>query len=377
MKNKKLILLIIGLAVALIIVFASAHKGDKSAKVKIGLLTPLSGNLASVGEIQKAAVEMALNHLKSTGVDTSKYEIIYEDSKFDPKASLTGYEALKLRGARIIMADGSPVVAAIRPKAVEDKNLLFIQGATTPLFTDNSPYTCRLGLTADTFGPLIADRATNLGYSKAAIITPNNEYGKGMSDAISSSFKGKIVTKEIYDQATGDLRSNITKLLAAQKNIDVLFVINNTTPEPMFKQLHELGWNKPIVSDVWSITSPNMKDRSVANGTTFIDYNYSLQPELNTNDEAAAFARQYAEKYKLPPILLAALTYDSFNMIANAIEKTGSSNPGELTSELTKTVGYAGIAGDVTLDSSCNNTNTKFVWRKVTQQGKFESAPTK
>src|SRR3989344_4160560 len=80
-------------------------------------LSSLSGPIAVAGEVQKNAINMALEDLKASGVNTDNYEIIYEDSKFDPKVALDGYEALKFKGVKIMITDGSPVVAAIRSKA--------------------------------------------------------------------------------------------------------------------------------------------------------------------------------------------------------------------------------------------------------------------
>jgi ABC-type branched-subunit amino acid transport system substrate-binding protein len=300
--------------------------------------------------------------------------LIYEDSRYDPKTSVSGYEALKMKGVKIIIADGSPVVAAIREKAVQDGILVFAQSATTPAFTDNSPLTCRIGLTADILGGSISDYAkNNLNYKKIALLSPNNEYGKVMVEQVKTSFEllgGKVVDVEIYDQASGDLRSNILKLTEKQKEIDALVVINNITPEPMFNQLKEMGWTKPIVSDIWTITSPNLKNRVIAKDVKFVDYLYSPQADLDTNPAAANYSRQYTSNYKASPILLGALTYDSYNILSKAINEVGG-NPQKIAEYLPKMGTFTGITGDVVFDSSCQNINKKLIWRKVNADGTF------
>lgn len=367
---KKLILAVV--VIVIILIFAGS--GQKtSGPVKIGVLTPLSGPIAIAGEVQKNAITMAIADLKSRGVDVGKYEIIYEDSKYDPKTSLSGYEALKLKGVKIIIADGSPVVSAIREKAVQDGIIVFAQSATTPAFTDASPLTCRIGLTADIVGSSMSKHSfDSLNAKTLAILTSNNEYGKVMKEEIVKSFAGKITAVETYDQASGDLRTNILKLIQVKKDTDALVVINNITPEPMFRQLVELGWDKPIISDIGTITSPNMTDKKVAKNVDFIDYVYSPQAELNANDRAKKYAQDYASTFKGSPILLGALTYDSFNILVEGISKVGD-DTAKLSDYFVNMPVYQGIAGEIDFDSSCQNINSKFVWRKVLSDGTFQN----
>ena len=369
MKKKIIWAIIIIIVIVLIVI--GINKGGDNGKIKIGVLTPLSGPIAVAGEVQKNALAMAQKDNPN-----AKIELIYEDSKYDPKTSVSGYEVLKMKGAKIIIADGSPVVAAIREKAVQDGIMVFAQSATTPAFTDNSPLTCRIGLTADILGSSISQYINdNLKYKKIAIMSANNEYGVTMNKEIKKSFEalgGQIIESETYDQASGDLRTNITRLVENQKNIDALIVTNNITPESMFKQLKELGWTKPIVSDSWTITSPNMKDRTVAAGSPFIDYAYSPQADLDTNPVAANYSKRYESEYKSSPILLGALTYDSYNILSKAINEVGG-NPQKIAEYLPNMGEFAGITGTVSFDGSCQNVNKKLIWRKVKADGSFEN----
>lgn len=359
------------IAILVIIVIVAVSNSRTSEKIKIGVLTPLSGALSVSGEVQKKAIEIFTDDLLAKGSNLDKYEFVYEDSKYDPKTSVSGYEALKLKGVKIIIADGSPVVAAIREKAVQDGILVFAQSATTPAFTDQSPLTCRIGITADILGPSISEVALNkFGYKNIALLVQNNEYGKTMQAEIAKSYKGNITMVEYFDPTVGDFRTSITKLLTTKKTTDALVVINNITPEQIYKQLKELGWDKPILSDIWTITSPKMTDRTVAAGVNFVDYEYSPQVDLNKNEGAKNYAVKYQNKFNTSPILLGALTYDSFNILINTINKVGG-DPADISKELLNIHSYQGITGIVNFDSSCQNINKNVVWRTVKADGSF------
>jgi ABC-type branched-subunit amino acid transport system substrate-binding protein len=192
-----------------------------------------------------------------------------------------------------------------------------------------------------------------------------------MKDQIVKSYRGRILAIESYDQAAGDLRTNILKLMPSKSAADAMIVINNITPEQMFKQLKEMGWDKPILSDIWTITSPNLKDRTLVNGVRFADYMYSPQANLNTNKDAESYSTRYEEKYKASPILLSALTYDSFNILYDTIKTVGQ-NPVLVTRQLVSIHDYKGITGSIDFDTSCQNINKDLVWRKVKADGTFE-----
>ncbi len=77
---KKKIIWAIIIIVVIILVVLGVNKGDDNGKIKIGVLTPLSGPLAIAGEVQKNALAMVVKDTPN-----EKIELIYEDSRYDPK----------------------------------------------------------------------------------------------------------------------------------------------------------------------------------------------------------------------------------------------------------------------------------------------------
>ena len=58
--------------------------------IKVAYLTPLTGRAAAYGQLQKLAVQMALEDInKAGGINGAPLEIIREDSPFDPKQAVT------------------------------------------------------------------------------------------------------------------------------------------------------------------------------------------------------------------------------------------------------------------------------------------------
>ena len=67
---------------------------------------------------------------------------------------------------------------------------------------------------------------------------------------------------------------------------------------------------------------------------------------------AEEFAEAYYEKYGELPDSYAALGYDSFMMVAEAVRRSGSADPEKIAAELAKTIDYHGVTGMIALDAN-------------------------
>lgn len=67
---------------------------------------------------------------------------------------------------------------------------------------------------------------------------------------------------------------------------------------------------------------------------------------------AEEFAEAYYEKYGELPDSYAALGYDSFMMVAEAVRRSGSADPEKIAEELAKTIDYHGVTGMIALDAN-------------------------
>ncbi|MDB5259255.1 MAG: braC [Candidatus Taylorbacteria bacterium] len=368
-KSKKNLIVGIVIIVAIVLVIAASAGNSKKDTIKIGGAYILSGPQALIGDLQKNASQIALDEINANGgINGQKVELVLEDSAYDPKKSVDAYNALKLRGVKYILADGSPVVGAIRETAVKDGNLIFAVGATTPGYFDGSPLSCRIALTAKSFGPGYTELLGKKAYKSVVMLLPDNEYGKGIAAEFTKAFEptgGKIAAIEFYNATgNGDFRTNITKLKAQQANADAMILVNvANTVEPMLKQVKELGWKKPLVSDYYLAQNPALKDLSLAEGMDFVDYDYSRDALATDSDVTKAFKKTYETKFGSKPVYLAAGYYDSLKIVAEAISKVGN-DPKKVGDYISSLKGYQGITGSLTFNSDCE-VNRALVFRTV------------
>jgi len=325
--NKKIIISLIILAV--VIAFFIFKDSRDSDTIKIGALFTLTGPQTTFGEAQQKSALMAVKEVNAKGgIDGRKVELFMEDSASDPKKAIDGYHILKNKGVKIFDVEGSPIAVATKDLIVGEKYFMLSSGATTPLYSDGSDLSCRMTATAKNIGPTHADYAIKNGYKRISVLAPNNEYGKGLADELSNSIiakGGSIVIEELYDASNiNDFRTSVTKIKSKQGDIDAMFAINAaTSAQHMFKQINDMGWDKPILSDYNTMLNIPADKLSLVNGVEFIDWDYSSKPRETDSAVAKEFKERYFAEYGKNPSLLDAGYYDGVKTILNAIEAVG------------------------------------------------------
>jgi branched-chain amino acid transport system substrate-binding protein len=86
-----------GVVIASVVLLAlsGCQKIRTEETYQIGAVLPLTGNIAFLGEPVKKAMDMAVQDINGGGGISGKpLEIIYEDSKGDPKAAVTAMNKL-------------------------------------------------------------------------------------------------------------------------------------------------------------------------------------------------------------------------------------------------------------------------------------------
>lgn len=349
---------IVLIVIVVVVVTGLSRNKASNETIKIGGAYILSGSQALVGDLQKQASLIAIEEINAAGgINGRKLELVMEDSAYDSKKSLDAYNALKLAGINYIVADGSPVVAAIRPAAVKDGKVMLVPGATTPAYFDGSNLSCRIALTAKSFGPGYVQLLAKKNYTKVVTFLPDNEYGRGIYTEFSKAFEaqgGKILVSEFYNAAgNGDYRTNITKLKTVQNEAQAMVVVQvANTVEPMLKQISELGWKKPLVSDYYTIQNPALKNISLAEGIDYIDYEYTSDVASNDSSRAKSFKEKYVAKYTAKPVYLAASHYEMVTLLAEAIGKVGD-DPQKVADYISNLKGYKGITGTLSFNNDC------------------------
>jgi branched-chain amino acid transport system substrate-binding protein len=301
--------------------------------IRIGFPIPLTGDIPDVGESTRNAAEMIRKQIDEAGgleVGGVNYQLqfIYDDNESKAESAVSA--TTKLITVDEVLAIIGPQASkqAVPAGGVADnyKTPMISPWSTNPNTTLNRPYVFR-GCFLDPFqGPVAANFVTDeFGATKAAVLYDiASDYPKGLAEYFRKAFEdihgpGSVVAFETFTTRDVDFSAQLTNILRA--NPDVLFVPQYYNEVPLIvRQANSLGYNKPFMgSDSWG-----SGDLMGLCGDACIGHFFSTHyAAAGATGATKDFIDGYQAVYGKTPDDVAALTWDSVNIMLQAIKDTG------------------------------------------------------
>ncbi len=346
----KILIILISISTILLIVgtFRSGLVTSEDEVIKIGVIDSFSGDGAVYGEWVRKNAELAAEDInKRGGFNGKKIELIYEDHKAVAQESVNAYQRLKLKDVDMMTVGWSSPTLAIAPLANADKKILFTHSATTPLYSTKDDYTFRISINAEQFAKEEADFVFNeLDYRNIAVIYINNDFGLGMKKVFIEHFRrlgGNIVFEDNFNQESRDFKSLITKVEFADP--DAVFLVGHMTENGLLvKQMRELGIDKQIMSDIYSVEGDEFLKQagSASEGIIYV------APYFDESKSQEYF-NEYLETYGEEPNYYAQV-YDIFFVLEKAIDNCKEIDTDCIKDELFKIQDFEGVSGIIYFD---------------------------
>lgn len=321
----------------------------KTGEITVGVILPLTGELASYGEPMKKGIEVALEKINTDeGKNGTKINLVYIDSQADTKIAVSGLQKLiSVNGARYVIGDvSSSTTLAMVPIAEQNKVFLLSPGAAAPKLKGISPLFARNYPSSTDESIASAEFIKNrLKKDKSAIVYVTNEYGLGLAEMFEKKFTelgGQISMKEPYKFEESDFRTIIAKLRDAKP--EVIYLAGNQKEMGKFmKQFGEAGITATIVSNI-SFLEPDCINIAgkAADGTIVPIINF--KPEDPNTKSAHEFGVSYKAKFGEYPSFAVALGYDAMMLMAKAI-KEGGTDPIKGAAAIRNLKGFDGALG--------------------------------
>jgi branched-chain amino acid transport system substrate-binding protein len=328
--------------------------GDREAdEIRIGVLTPLTGEGATYGEATKTALDLAVEETnRGGGINGRQVRLIYEDTRLSPEVATSAIQKLvDVDGVPVIIgAFGSSITLAVSPIAERKRVVLFSASSTADTIKDAGDYVFRNVPPNDGQGSTAAEFAWDtLKARTAAILKMNNDYGISLTEAFVSRYGelgGAILVDEGYNQGDRDFRTQLAKIAAESPDI-VFYPGHYQESGLILRQARELGIDAAFVGGDGSY-SPELI--SIAGDAAEGSY-YTLMGVGGAEFSEAidAFEAAYRAKYGEDPGVYSAYAYDALFCIADAIERGGDTADG-IKQALYDTDGLAGVTGTTRFD---------------------------
>jgi len=358
MKKKGFLLLNL-IAALVLLLSACAQAGGAGDVIKVGGIAELTGDIPAVGASFKNAAEMAVQEVNDAGgleVGGKKYKIqlIIEDNagKADQSASAAQKLITQDNVVAIIGPNASRYAIPASEIAESSSVVLISPWSTNPKTTINEKtqsakkYVFRACFIDPFQGRVVAKFAMeNLGAKKAAVLYDvASDYNKGIAEFFKKTFEesgGQVVAFETYTTGDKDFTAQLTKIKDA--NPDVIFLPNYYSEVPLqIQQAHRLGITVPFLgSDSWGSS-----ELISLCGTDCEGYYFSTHYAAdNASPVAVKFIEAYKAKHGATPDDVAALTYDAFGLLWQALQTAGKVDRQAVRDALAKIPKYEGVTG--------------------------------
>ena len=378
----KRIFLLLVLCVVMIMFLAACS--EKSNTVKIGVNAEMTGDMPAVGESCKKAAEMAVKEVNDAGgidIGGQKYKVdlFVEDNagKPDQSASATQKLITQQKVHAIIGPNATRYALPAAEIAESSKVVLISPWSTNPKTTldakTNAPkkYVFRACFIDPFQGRVVAKFALDtLKAKKAAVLYDvASEYNKGIAEIFKETFEqsgGKVVAFETYTTNDKDFSGQLTKIKSAAP--DMIFLPNYYSEIPLqIQQAKRLGIAIPFVgSDSWG----SLELLKLC-GNDCEGYYFSTHYAADAATPAATkFIDGFKAKYGSVPDDVAALTYDSFGLLFQALKTANKLDRNAIRDALARIPKYEGVTGNMQFKEGSGDPTKSAVIVKI-KDGKF------
>ena len=335
----------------------STGSSGSSSGVKIGLHYELTGAVADYGTAELKGSQLAIKQANAAG--GNYVEVIY-DNKSDTTESVTLAAQLASDGVVGVVGPATSGASAATYQIMNDAKITVVSPSATAINQTLNPtsgnvydYVFRICFEDSYQGAAMAQYAVDtLGKSKAIIYADNaSDYAKGLADAFDAQFKklgGTIVAADYYSAGDTDFNSVLTKF--KDMDFDVLYIPGYYNEAGLIiKQARDMGIDCEIIGPD-GFDSESLIDLAGASNLNKVYYT-TAYTTVGASDALQAFIDAYKAEYNEEPGMFAALAYDSTNLLIQAIEKTGSTDP-EAVRNAVESINFDGVTGSFSFDDT-------------------------
>ena len=312
--------------------------------IRVGVLLPLTGKLAELGEIERKSFLMAVDEINGTGgIDGEPIELIVEDTVGKPETGQAAIQKLILQDEVCIVGGGLSSSVTWKAIQVAQKNKVpfLVNTASADKITEKGGnYIFRLNAPVSEY-PIALDtfitKATRV--KTVAILYENTLFGQSQSNAFIKRCRGlkiKVVAKEVYGPGNTVLEQleNINR-----QKPDLFYMIASsmgTDASLITRQAQALDLDTKIfVGGGTGFTLPKFQENAGSAS------DYVLAATLWTPSVrypgASDYFNKFIAKYSEPTEYHGAQAYAAMYVIADALKRAQSRTPHDVRDALAET----------------------------------------
>lgn len=287
---------------------------------RIGVIIPLSGQVASLGNYVKHGIDLAFNDLPPA--DRARFELVYEDDEFDPAKTITAYRKLNsVKKLDAVFVVASPPANALGPIVEADKTILVAIGASDPTIAVGKSYSFIHWVIPPVLAKALSAEFVRRDLKRIAFVVAEVTGAMADADAAEAAIRDAgrgetLVYRQNFAKETTDYRSALTAI--RQKRPDaVVAVVFPGALGTFARQFRAMN----IPAELVGIETFEDEAEVKASGGALHGGWY-----VNAAANSPEFVTHYREKYGEHPGWGAGNGYDTLRLVTAGALQRGSSH---------------------------------------------------
>ena len=312
--------------------------------IVVGAAVAQTGDLAAFGLLQQAAMEKAVEDVNAVGgVNGRPMELVIEDTGEDAPTGISASQRVLAQDPVALLGITVSFLANPLVDLIDEAGIPMLHGAQAPTLTpddEGSEWYFRVRTQDDLTARSVFEAGMErVDFSAPAIMHSNDPVGTGYEQSLRRLLEEngfELAAVESHDLGPTDLTSQIQSI--ANSDADILFVQNFPADSALqARQMDELGLDIPVVwgaSATYAAYDFDLIDPELLAGDIA---SLDAMPRFDPDEDVQAWAEALEEESDLVPNEQSVSFYSAVLMLADAIERAGTTDPEPLRDALAQT----------------------------------------
>ena len=343
------------------------------AQIKIGLILPMTGPVASTGKQIDAAVKLYMSQHGSSVAGKTIEVILKDDGGVPDNTKRLAQELIVNDKVAFIAGFGiTPAALAAAPLATQAKVPMIVMAAGTSIITERSPYIVRTSFTLGQSAVVMADWAAKNGIKKVATMVVDFAPGADSQSSFKEAFTkagGQVIAELKVPVANPDFAPFLQRARDAAPDAIYVFVLSGQGAT-FAKQFAERGLDK---SGIKLIGPGDFSDDDLLAGMgdavlgAVTAHQYSAaHPSAANKAYVAAFKKMHNG---LRPNFMSVGGYDGMHLIYEALKKTHGETDGDALVLAMRGMQWESPRGPISIDPATRDIVQNIYVRRIEKVG--------
>lgn len=327
----------------------SSEAPQFDGEILVGIMVPVTGSEATYGQDMENAMKIAADEINAAGGILGKeLKFTLGDDGCDPQMCTAA--ASKLVSSEVVAVLGGYCSGATIPalKIYGDAKVPFIITAanSTELIKENPGWAFMINSPGYHQADAAADCFEKLGVSKLAFVHQGDGFSENLAELTRDEWLSRgheVVAYDVVNKGEQDFSSLVTKIRSSGAE-GVYWTAYHADGAMLIMQLRQGGYTGEITVADGSSSVQLLEIAGAAGEGVYC----TSPPVVDYLPAAQKFISTYNAKYNQEPGPYAGLAYDGTHLLADAIERAGSTDPDAIRDALAATDKFETLCATVT-----------------------------